>query len=235
MRITFLILLITLLFRFGNAQNLKQEILDEGFLIENFEHSEVIDVREIKRINTFERKFWQKDSVIKDFKFIIPFDFNSELISMDSDYGIPVQGLPVGCLYVDCHRRRLIIYFHSKSKFELLHDEGGLEASIIKNITNYGKLPYYSDEPERAYTEIEIPKRIRIKKVEFILSRISDVYIDLIESKVMEENISIKAAIDKYPLKIMLREFNELPKMKKSNIKEVEDELDIDIDLEYDK
>ncbi|WP_200975293.1 hypothetical protein [Echinicola sp. 20G] len=234
MRITFLILLITLLYRFGYAQCLKQEILDEGFLIKNFEHSEVIDVDEIERLDVFERKFWQKDSLIKDFKFIIPFDFKSGRVSMDSDYGIPVYGLPVGCLYFDCHRRWLTIYLYSKSKFELLNDEGGLEESIIKNITNYGKLPYFSDEPELAYTEIKMLKKFRIKKVEFILSRISYAYIDLIESKVVKENINIKAAIDKYPLKIMFREFFESPKMKKTNLIEVENEIDIDINLEHD-
>lgn len=214
----------------GNSQNLKQRILDEGFFLKGFDNSEILPLKNIKRINRFEDEFWKKDSLNRDFKFIIPFDFDKGKISKDSQYGIPVEGLPVGCLVFHCRKPWVQLFLHSKNDYELFMDEGGLKSTIEANILNEGSLPYFAETPELAYTEIKIPKRIKIKKTEYILSEITEIYFELIEKRILEENLEIQEALKKYPLKIMLTQFFPPPKMSKKEIIEVEEAIEVDFD-----
>ena len=217
MKILFTIFFSILLFLQGYSQNLKQRILDEGFLLEEFGNAEILQIKEVKRINRFEDEFWKNDSLSKDFKFIIPFNFKIGKISKDSQYGIPVEGLPVGCFVFDCRMSWVKLLLYSKKDYELFMDEGGLSSTIKANILNEASLPYFAESPELAYTEIKFPKRIKIKKSEYILSKITEIYFDIIENRISEENLSIQEALKKYPLLIMLTKFYPAPKMPEGN------------------
>ena len=230
MKVLFGIFFSILLSLQGYSQNLKQQILDEGFLLEGFDNEEILRLKKIKRIDRFEDEFWKKDSLSKDFKFIIPFDFEKGKIIKDSQYGIPVEGLPVGCLVFDCRMPWVKLFLHSKKDYELFMDEGGLKSTIKANILNEGSLPYFSETPELAYTEIKIPKRFKIKRTEYILSKITEIYFDLIENRISEENLDTQEVLKKYPLKIMLTQHYPPPKMSKKEIIEVEEVIEVDFE-----
>lgn len=223
---------ITLLISFcnlyvGYSQDIKQQILDHAFLKQKYSNSDIIDITKFSTVRDFNKQFWQKDTVIKDFQFVIPYNFDTYTFKQDSKYGLPVTGFPYLCRVFDCSERWLKLELKSRKRYELWFAQGGLEENIEKNIFNYGELPYFSRQPESAYVEILLSQKIPLSKIDVILSKIVQAYINIIDRKAKESQKSVEEMVTLYPLKIMLTELKPPPKIKKTKIKEVPDDIDI--------
>jgi hypothetical protein len=182
----------------------------EIFKITPNDKASFLDLNEINDIRTFNRKFWKADSADNDFYFIVKFDFVTGEFSNKSDRGISLEGLPYECLSLDCHRNYGLKLYLTDNYNVLLDDidsltEFQIKEQVVKNITNNGKDPSLSDNPQEAVTEIYLNEGHKIKEIENLIKIITDSYIELIKIKQKESNKPTDELTLEFPLKIHLR------------------------------
>ena len=180
------------------------------FKIDSFDKYEFLDFKDTDDIKTFNEKFWKADSADNDFSFVAKFDFEKGDFSEDSDKGIRLEGLPYQCLTHDCsHRNALRLYF--SDTYEILNNEmedlneKQIKELIKTNILNYGKDPTLSGNPQEAITDLFFNLDQKISKSGQIIKMIADSYVELIENKRTETNLTKEQLMKEFPLTIYLR------------------------------
>ena len=180
------------------------------FKIDSFNKYEFLNLRDTDDIETFNKKFWKADAADNDFSFVAKFDFDKGDFSEDSDKGIKLEGLPYQCLIYDCsHRNALRLYF--SDTYQILNDEmedlneKQIKELIKTNILNYGKDPTLSDRPQDAITYLFFNLDQKISKSGQVIKLIADSYVELIENRRTETNLTRKQLIKEFPLTIYLR------------------------------
>lgn len=180
------------------------------FKIDSFDKYEFLDLANIDDIKTFNSKFWKADSADNDFSFVAKFDFEKGDFSGKSDKGIKLEGLPYQCLIHDCSdRNALKLYFSDtyeilNNEMEKLNDKQ-IKELVKKNILNYGKDPTLSDNPQEAINDLFLNLDHKISKSGQIIKMIADSYLELLESKSTETNLTKEQLMKEFPLTIYLR------------------------------
>lgn len=206
------------------------------FKIKSSDKNEFLNLEEIDGIEIFNTRFWKRDSIDSKFSFVAKFDFEREKFSDNSDKGINLEGLPFLCLEFDCKPRTLKLFLGDNYEIfddqQQLINEMQIKVLIKNNILNYGKIPYLSEEPEEAVTEIYLKSEHKLSKLEHIISIIADSYLDMIESKRIELHLSTEQLVKQFPLVIRLRQnmISEIsqPPINLPNDQEIEEELLLD-------
>lgn len=181
------------------------------FKIDSLNKYELLDLANTDDIKTFNSKFWKADSADNDFSFVAKFDFEKGDFSGKSDKGIKLEGLPYQCLIHNCSDRNALRLYFSDTYEILNNDMEKLNDKQIKelvktNILNYGKDPTLSDNPQEAVTDLFLNLDQRISKSGQVIKLIADSYVELIENKRTETNLTIEQLMKEFPLTIYFRQ-----------------------------
>lgn len=208
-----------------------------GQLTANSNSSAYLDVEKISNIGEFNLAYKEKSQHDKNFRFLLPYDFDRKEITTSQDIrtGIPIMGTPYDCLIYCCNNTDVLIEVASEQEHQIELgplDKVSLKKWIRQQILNNGQDPALSDNPQDAIFKLVFDEKQPFSDANLLLYQLVEAYEEFLKERATIEQLDIKLIKEKYPLN--LRFATKAPPatiLPTDCEEEIFEEIDIDLNL----
>ena len=186
-------------------------VVNIAFNIKNYKNSIIINPDTISNVKKFIGDLWFAQDADRSTKFIIPYDFNTWSVNLNSKFGINVSTINKQFYVFDFKVNSINIIYFNKDSLSIWSDYSNYwnkqlnDDSVFSAINKYYSNFYnFNKTPRFLRFQIQLKQDDKFNRIFELLPSLIKGYIKFINQYHCDNNIDLKSTIKKYPLVLNL-------------------------------